>query len=331
MSLQLNLIPHPLFSFNPRFPEGYAGPVTPGCQVLSATSPLGNIIIQELSTSQYAIRYNIMHFVESLNISGRSDHAGLHTSVAWKNNFNHRIHGAGNIQLREDQFMMLYGACEGSSAYAREQEYQSFDACYSQEMIEELKPAFPRLATLISKAKPNKPNVFFRPSRNITHQLREVIMAILNCPYEESLSRTYIDAKIKEYLFLTMYEAIHRNDATNRMGSIEIDRVNAAKELIAKDIYNHYTNTQISRMVGLNEYKLKLLFRRYTGMGMFEFLMRLRLEKARRLLIETDMPMKEICSLAGYKRISSFITGFKKHFRETPGGIRRSRSSRGSS
>ncbi|HRE50332.1 MAG TPA: AraC family transcriptional regulator [Flavitalea sp.] len=331
MSLQLNLIPHPLFSFRPAFPDDYSGPVTPGCQVFSASGAHGNIVIQELATAQYAIRYNIMRFVESFKISGRSDHTGLHTSVAWKNNFHHRIHGAGNILLKESQFMILYGACEGRSIYASEQEYQSFDACYSQEMIEELKPAFPRLAALISKAKLHKPNVFFRPSRNITRQIREIILAILNCPYEESLNRTYIDAKIKEYLFLTIYDAIHRDDATNRSLPAETACVNAARELIAKDIYHHYTNTEISRMIGTNEYKLKFLFRKHTGMGMFEFLMRLRLEKARRLLIETDMTMKEICSLAGYKRISSFITGFKKQFRETPGEIRRNRSSRSSS
>lgn len=329
MSLQLNLISNQFFSFQQKLPDDYTGTIAPGSKVLSASGPYGNIIIQEICTTQYALRYNILRFFESFKLSGRSDHAGLQTSIAWKNNFHHRIKGAGNIHLKEDQFMMLYGPTfEGCSTYSKGEEYQSFDTCYSNEMVEELKSAFPQLQKLIAQSNIHKPTLFFRPFRNITNPIREIIKTILNCPYEANLSRTYIDAKIKEFFFLTLFESVNRKDILIKATHAEVDCINAAKDLISQNIYNHYTNIQIAKMVGMNEYKLKLLFRKSTGMGMFEYLMHLRLMKAKRLLIETDMTMKEIYSVAGYKRLTSFITGFRRHLGETPGNVRRTRSGR---
>jgi AraC-like DNA-binding protein len=66
-----------------------------------------------------------------------------------------------------------------------------------------------------------------------------------------------------------------------------------------------------------------MVFRQVFGSGVFETLLKARMQKARSLLLETDKPIKEVASLIGYERLTSFITAFRKHFGYTPASLRR--------
>jgi AraC-like DNA-binding protein len=84
------------------------------------------------------------------------------------------------------------------------------------------------------------------------------------------------------------------------------------------------TIRQLSRKVRLNEFKLKTGFRQAFGMGIFEYLTHIRLERAKELIVTTNRPLKDICTETGYARLTNFVTAFKRHFGYTPGLLRRS-------
>ncbi|MEP7257953.1 MAG: AraC family transcriptional regulator [Flavitalea sp.] len=326
MNLALHLVPNRFFSFEPKLPKNYTGLIMPGSSASSSFGSHGSIIVQEMTTPQYTIRYNTCRFSESFILDGKIDHTGLQTSVSLKGDFYHRIKGVGNINLLENQFTMLYARnLEGVSEYSSGMELQSFDTQYSAELTEEFKPLFPVLNKLIPGNFGAKPRLFFRPCREITAQIRAVIKTLLQSPYEEKLHRHYIDTKVKEYFFLMLAESA-KDRLTVKASPSDTERIHAVKDLIAGNIYDHHTNVEIARIVGMNECKLKMLFRENTGMGMFEYLLSLRLQKAKELLYDTNMSMKEIYTIAGYTRLTNFITGFRKHFSITPGEIRRQRA-----
>jgi AraC-like DNA-binding protein len=81
----------------------------------------------------------------------------------------------------------------------------------------------------------------------------------------------------------------------------------------------------LAKEVGMNDYKLKIAFRQLFGMGLFEYHLGLRMNEARRLLEETNKPVKAIAKLTGYSRITSFITTFRKFFGYTPSSVRKRR------
>ena len=102
-----------------------------------------------------------------------------------------------------------------------------------------------------------------------------------------------------------------------------MDAIFRARDIIKTDITKHLSIKEISRLVQLNEYKLKIGFREKFGTGIFEHLLQERMDMARKLLIETGKPMKEIASLTGFNQVSNFIASFKKYFGHTPGHLRR--------
>ncbi len=65
------------------------------------------------------------------------------------------------------------------------------------------------------------------------------------------------------------------------------------------------------------------LFRRYHGKGPNAYLADRRIEKAQRLLRETNLPLKDVAAQVGYYNVSSFIRRYRLLTGETPGDYRK--------
>jgi AraC-like DNA-binding protein len=55
-----------------------------------------------------------------------------------------------------------------------------------------------------------------------------------------------------------------------------------------------------------------------TGMGPYQFVKRMRLDRARELLVQEGMNVSEVARRVGYASLSHFITEFKRHFGAPP-------------
>lgn len=105
----------------------------------------------------------------------------------------------------------------------------------------------------------------------------------------------------------------------------EIARIYEAKSILEGYIDKKPpTIRQLSKMVAINEFKLKRGFRKFFNAGIFTWITTEKMYRAKNQLEETNKPIKEIAVLAGYPRTTNFITAFRKQFGITPGAIRRS-------
>lgn len=74
---------------------------------------------------------------------------------------------------------------------------------------------------------------------------------------------------------------------------------------------------------GLSISALKRRIRQATGLSFTEYLQRVRVERAKRLLLSTDMSLRDIAWAVGYENQSFFIRLFKKWVSVTPGQYRK--------
>ncbi len=97
------------------------------------------------------------------------------------------------------------------------------------------------------------------------------------------------------------------------------------------DIIESQPGQSVQRLAcqaGLGPDHLQRLFKQETGGGhLGELLAERRLQKAAELLFATDMSIKEIAYVVGYKHHSSFVRGFQRQFAQTPGHYRRGKGS----
>ena len=82
--------------------------------------------------------------------------------------------------------------------------------------------------------------------------------------------------------------------------------------------------SEIARQVGMSSRQMERLFAKYLGTSPKKYYLGLRLEKARNLLMQTDLSLVEICVLCGFKASSHFSATYRKAY-----GVAPSRDTRG--
>jgi LacI family transcriptional regulator len=68
---------------------------------------------------------------------------------------------------------------------------------------------------------------------------------------------------------------------------------------------------------------LEMRFKKVVGRTLLEELRRVRLERARRLLLETDLPLPQVAQAAGYSSASYLTEVFRQELGQTPARYRR--------
>ncbi len=101
--------------------------------------------------------------------------------------------------------------------------------------------------------------------------------------------------------------------------------VDQAIEMMVSALGQPVSLTAIAERLQLNPSYLSRIFKEQTGEPFTEFLTRMRMEKGKALLLESNYKVKEIGEQVGYQKTDYFIRLFKEHTGMTPGEYRQSR------
>ncbi|OKH56003.1 hypothetical protein NIES2101_01710 [Calothrix sp. HK-06] len=175
----------------------------------------------------------------------------------------------------------------------------------------------PHLTQLIE----GKTQKSYRDINKITPEMKLPIEQIINCPFQGMTKNIYLEAKCLELIALKL-EQISQSIQPSRQKNIfkpeDIERIHYAKEILIQNIENPPSLLELARLIGLNDYKLKVGFRQYFGTSVFNYLYQQRMEKARLLLLTGQMSVKEVARAVGYANQSYFTVAFRKRFGINP-------------
>ena len=87
--------------------------------------------------------------------------------------------------------------------------------------------------------------------------------------------------------------------------------LNAAIRYIHENYHKPLDLAMVSNHVSLNYAYFSNLFKKNVGKGFTEYLRDVRMDKARKLLIETDYKISEIAAMVGYESYKSFTRVFR--------------------
>jgi AraC-like DNA-binding protein len=100
-------------------------------------------------------------------------------------------------------------------------------------------------------------------------------------------------------------------------------RARHAQRLISEDLSRPLVLEEIARAVNLSTPRLRSLFRAETGMTPTQYLKSLRMQKAKELLEETFLNVKQIMLRVGVTDQSHFVRDFRELYGHTPTEYRR--------
>ncbi|WP_333541295.1 AraC family transcriptional regulator [Desulforamulus ruminis] len=174
---------------------------------------------------------------------------------------------------------------------------------------------------------------------NIDHKLKNYLLIpqkispFLQVPFQQiqqhNFSNTskliYMESKAKEIVVLVFEKEILRykaHDSKIRLSNGDISKMYLVKKIIIENMEKPFSILELSEMVGLNTYKLKVGFKELFGTTVFGYLRDIRMEKARLLLENYKLNINEIANEVGYSNPSHFAAAFKKKYGLNPRNFR---------
>jgi AraC family transcriptional regulator len=137
---------------------------------------------------------------------------------------------------------------------------------------------------------------------------REVIRSLVN-QLTVYLLRAHINAQRSDEIELS------------RVGMVD-RRLRRAIEFMSDNCGHELSLAEIASAAFLSEFHFSRLFKKITGMTPHAYLASLRIEKARRLLAETDLPIADVGAQVGYNSQSHFTKIFREATGMTPKAFR---------
>jgi len=157
-------------------------------------------------------------------------------------------------------------------------------------------------------------------------ELLTLVDDILYCSYAAVIRRKYHAQKVMELLFLALDQMTrspaHRSDL---LPEAVVTRIYVAREIITANLDRRYSLHELGAMAGLSPYHLKKGFKAIFDLSVNNFLHEERMQKARLLLEETDLPISRIAANVGYTHPFAFSSAFRDFFGYTPSLVQKSR------
>lgn len=96
-----------------------------------------------------------------------------------------------------------------------------------------------------------------------------------------------------------------------------------AKQFMLQHYASPITLEQVAEQAGFNTSYFSTLFKKETGKNFSEYLLELRMTRAKELLRDTKLPVAQICDEVGYSDLKYFTQNFKKFTGVKPGEFRK--------
>lgn len=133
--------------------------------------------------------------------------------------------------------------------------------------------------------------------------------------YAESLVNTLVAHLLRHY-------STGGERFQHHLGGLPKHKLRRVTEFIEENLEHDLTLAEIAEIAELSPFHFARSFKQATGSTPIQFLTRRRIDLAKRLLVESEMPIVEIGLRAGFKNQSHFTTLFRKTTAMTPKAYR---------
>lgn len=181
--------------------------------------------------------------------------------------------------------------------------------------------SLPSSITQLITSKQQEMNRYIVP---LSSRLMEQAASFFRFEYLDELELVYAEAKARETLCLIFHELSHIKEATlSKYNDTDLKRFKGAYDFLDEHFNPPPTITQLSRMIGINETKLKSGFKDLYGVTVFEFAHQKRMQYAMTLLQDQRLPVGLVSEMSGYQHQATFATAFKNYFGIRPKDVKK--------
>jgi AraC-type DNA-binding domain-containing proteins len=231
-------------------------------------------------------------------------------------------------QFKANEHNMHYMSdFSGYCHYNPKEKCRFFDVHFSKSFFFELaNDASPRLMHFAEKIQNGRMARLCKHNMPMSLAMHQCIQEIMTNKFTGKLKLLFLQSKCVELLALQaqMYEdTVGHSSSGVCKSDFDKDCIYYAKEYLVQNIQQPPSLTELAKIAGINEFKLKQGFRELFNTTVFGYLSDYKLNQARHLLLAEKLPLKEIAERLGYSSVQHFNTAFRKKFGVPPGKVRK--------
>ncbi|OGF50717.1 MAG: hypothetical protein A2231_05620 [Candidatus Firestonebacteria bacterium RIFOXYA2_FULL_40_8] len=162
---------------------------------------------------------------------------------------------------------------------------------------------------------------FYKRNKHLKVDFAKLKAAYLKSPF---ITKNRLESTVKLFSFFADYFCETGRKLKVKAKASERTEILSVKKYIEQHFREPVNLTEAANHVSLSPAYLSHIFYKITGMHFVDYLQKLRLEEAKKLLKQTDWSITKISSEAGYNNITHFNRIFKKTEKVCPKDFRKS-------
>jgi AraC family transcriptional activator of pyochelin receptor len=253
----------------------------------------------------------------SIPSSGKGNWFILHYALLGSVNLS--IDSVTNFFHSNDHNLICYPGSEQIKLTFPDRQTQNISILVSVDFLNERAKELLHAGTLADMLSVGTANILSFTNLPVTPALKAIIQQIAYSEMTHPLKEVFLQSKAFELLTLQLEQASTRPPLTpHGIDQLDLQKLYSIRDLIDNDFSAEYTLTKLSRLAGLNLFKLKNGFRLLFGKPVYRYIRDLRMNCAFNLLQKETHSIHEIAVKVGYKNPQHFTTAFKKMFGVSP-------------
>ena len=235
---------------------------------------------------------------------------------------NIRVNSLGEYQeLCDNQHTMCYFPETAPKIHFSELPVRWFSVQFSAKAFLSLSDSTnPAVKQFVGQLKSDNPALFLPSPPAMDWAMHSCIQSLINCPYRDSLKRMFVLSKAVELLVLQIESSGRAagRPVTYVKKEYDRERILFARDYLIRHMENPPSLSELSRLAGINEFKLKNGFKEVFNQPVFAWLADFRLETARNELMKKSRTITDIAFDLGYSSPQHFSSAFKKKYGVSP-------------
>ncbi|MDO6434181.1 AraC family transcriptional regulator [Flavitalea sp. BT771] len=283
----------------------------------------------QLSVQDFDILYGDMRMKEwqraYFNTSSEPEHIEMHFTLAGEGFLRNENNGKSYHFSSNQQNLHYMPQFVGSSQYDEGAFHKFFEVRFSKDFFLELAAdSSPVLMDFADQVANSKAVDVCAQNLPISFAMHQCINEILHMQLDDGLRRMFLQSKCIELLSLQAqaYEDINGKVRRACKTTYDKERIYFVRDYLVEHAACPPSLTELAKVAGLNEFKLKKGFKEVFNTSVFGYLSDFRLNEARNGLLSGGMPIKEVSEHFGYSSVQHFTKAFKKKFGVTPGAVK---------
>ncbi|OQP47919.1 hypothetical protein A4H97_30405 [Niastella yeongjuensis] len=294
--------------------------------------PFGDAEMVQMAFSGIYIVYGDMMLYETkrLNweITGEMDLVEMHFTLAGDGSMKNLLSGKEHHFKANEHNMHYTPVFSGTGQYGGKlDKYKFLEVHFTTRFFLELaKDSSPSLMEFAEKVANGKEQELSRENMPISFAMHQCLQDIMNVKVSGGLKLLFLQSKCIELLTLQaqMYEDAARAPQTPSLilkPGHDTDSIHFAKDYLLQHAAQPPSLSELARIAGINEFKLKQGFKALFDNTVFGYLTDYKLTQARDLLV-ANVPIKDVADRLGYSSVQHFNSAFRKKFGVPPGKMR---------